>query len=348
MPIIFKTNACGLCEDKPHMERTTVTRREAIKGAAALALVSASDAQAEMRGFESHNRLFARYILPNAQLEELATGFRWIEGPVWMGDAGCLLFQDLPNNRTMRWIEGLGTSVYRAPSNYANGQTRDREGRLVSCSHRSRCLYRTEHDGRITTLVERHGGKRLNSPNDVIVKSDGSIWFTDPVFGIVNDYEGGRQEPEQPPAVYRFEPKSGEIRIVAGDFDGPNGLAFSPDERLLYIAEAGTPNVDVPKQYIRVFQVQPDGVTLKGGDIFHKVEPGFSDGFRVDEDGNIWSSASDGVHCISPRGELLGKVFVPHVVGNVTFGGLARNRLFIGASTTLYSIYLNTRGVQMP
>jgi gluconolactonase len=348
MPIISKTNACGLCEDKPHMERTTVTRREAIKGAAALLLVSASDAQAEMRGFESHNRLFARYILPNAQLEELATGFRWIEGPIWIGDAGCLLFQDLPNNRTMRWIEGLGTSVYRAPSNYANGQTRDREGRLVSCSHRGRCLYRTEHDGRITTLVERHGGKRLNSPNDVIVKSDGSIWFTDPVFGIVNDYEGGRQEPEQPPAVYRFEPNSGEIRIVAGDFDGPNGLAFSPDERLLYIAEAGAPNVDDPKQYIRVFEVQPDGVTLRGGDIFYKVEPGFSDGFRVDEHGNIWSSAGDGVHCISQRGELLGKIFVPHVVANVTFGGHAKNRLFIGASTTLYSIYLNTRGVQTP
>jgi gluconolactonase len=348
MPIISKTNACGLCEDKPHMERTTVRRREAIKGAAALLLVSTSDAQAEMRGFESHNRLFARYILPNAQLEELATGFRWIEGPVWVGDAGCLLFQDLPNNRTMRWIEGLGTSVYRAPSNYANGQTRDREGRLVSCSHRGRCLYRTEHDGRITTLVERHGGKRLNSPNDVIVKSDGSIWFTDPVFGIVNDYEGGRQEPEQPPAVYRFEPNSGEIRIVAGDFDGPNGLAFSPDERLLYIAEAGAPNVDDPKQYIRVFEVQPDGVTLRGGDIFYKVEPGFSDGFRVDEHGNIWSSAGDGVHCISQRGELLGKIFVPHVVANVTFGGHAKNRLFIGASTTLYSIYLNTRGVQTP
>ena len=345
MPIISKTNARGLCE---HMERTTVTRRKALKGAAALALALASDAQAEAGGFESHNRLFARYILPNAPLEELATGFRWIEGPVWMGDAGCLLFQDLPNNRTMRWIEGLGTSVYRAPSDYANGQTRDREGRLVSCSHRGRCLYRTEHDGRITTLVERHGGKRLNSPNDVIVKSDGSIWFTDPVFGIVNDYEGGRQEPEQPPAVYRFDPKSGEIRIVAGDFDGPNGLAFSPDERLLYIAEAGAPIVDDPKQYIRVFEVQPDGVTLKGGDIFHKVEPGFSDGFRIDEHGNIWSSAGDGVHCISPRGELLGKIFVPHVVANVAFGGLARNRLFIGASTTLYSIYLNTRGVQTP
>jgi gluconolactonase len=258
------------------------------------------------------------------------------------------LFQDIPNNRTMRWIEGLGTSVYRAPSNYGNGQTRDRQGRLIACSHRGRCVYRTEYDGQITTLVERHDGKRLNSPNDVVVKSDGSIWFTDPVYGIVNDYEGGRQKSEQPPAVYRFEPESREIRIVADDFDGPNGLAFSPDERRLYIAETGAPEVDDPKQYIRVFEVKEDGATLKGGDIFHKVEPGFSDGFRVDEDGNIWTSAADGVHCISPGGELLGKVFIPHVVANVTFGGLAKNRLFIGGSTTLYSIFLNTRGVQKP
>ncbi len=301
-----------------------------------------------MDGFEICNPRFARYILANARLEELATGFRWVEGPVWMGDADCLLFQDLPNNRTMRWIEGLGASVHRAPSNYANGQTRDRQGRLIACSHRGRCLYRTEYDGRVTVLVERHDGKRLNSPNDVVVKSDGSIWFTDPVYGIVNDYEGGRQKSEQAPAVYRFEPQSGAIRIVAGDFDGPNGLAFSPDERLLYVAESGSPDVDNPKQYIRVFEVRPDGATLKGGDIFHKVEPGFSDGFRVDEDGNIWSSAGDGVHCISPRGELLGKVFVPHVVSNVTFGELAKNRLFIGGSTTLYSIFLNTRGVQIP
>jgi gluconolactonase len=248
----------------------------------------------------------------------------------------------------MRWIEGLGASVYRAPSNYANGQARDRQGRLIACSHRGRCLYRTEYDGQITTLVERHDGKRLNSPNDVVVKSDGTIWFTDPVYGIVNDYEGGRQQSEQPPAVHRFDPKSGEIRIVADDFDGPNGLAFSPDEHLLYIAETGASDADDPKQYIRVFEVKEDGATLKGGDIFHKVEPGFSDGFRVDEDGNIWTSAGDGVHCISPGGELLGKVFVPHVVANVTFGGLAKNRLFIGGSTTLYSIYLNTRGVQTP
>lgn len=301
-----------------------------------------------MDGFESHSSRFAHYILGNAALETLATGFRWIEGPVWMGDANCLLFQDIPNDRTMRWIEGQGASVYRAPSYYANGQTRDRQGRLIACSHRKRCLFRTEYDGRLTKLVDRHAGKRLNSPNDVVVKSDGSIWFTDPLYGISNDYEGGRQTSEQPPAVYRFDPQSGEITIVADDFDGPNGLAFSPDERRLYIAETGDQNQQSPRQYIRAFDVQADGRTLSGGDIFHKIEPGYCDGMRVDEDGNIWSSAADGVHCISPSGELLGRIFVPHVVANLTFGGPAKNRLFIGASTTLYSIFLNRRGAQTP
>ena len=288
------------------------------------------------------------FILSNAALETLATGFRWVEGPVWMGDANCLLFQDIPNDRTMRWIEGQGVSVYRAPSNYANGQTRDRQGRLIACSHRERCLYRTEYDGCITKLIDRHAGKRLNSPNDVVVKSDGSIWFTDPLYGISNDYEGGRQASEQPPAVYRLEPETGEIRIVANDFDGPNGLAFSPDETRLYVAETGKQTAQSPRQYIRVFNVQPDGATLSGGDIFYKIEPGYCDGMRVDEHGNIWSSAADGVHCISADGELLGRIFVPHRVSNVTFGGPAKNRLFIGGSTTLYAIFLNCRGVQFP
>ena len=301
-----------------------------------------------MDGFEIRSPRFALYILSNAMLETLATGFRWIEGPVWMGDANCLLFQDLPNDRTMRWIEGQGVSVYRAPSHYANGQTRDRQGRLIACSHRERCLYRTEYDGRITKLIDRHAGKRLNSPNDVVVKSDGSIWFTDPLYGISNDYEGGRQASEQPPAVYRLEPETGEIRIVANDFDGPNGLAFSPDETRLYIAETGNQTEQSPRQYIRVFNVQPDGATLSGGDIFYKIEPGYCDGMRVDEHGNIWSSAADGVHCISADGELLGRIFVPHRVSNVTFGGPAKNRLFIGGSTTLYAIFLNCRGVQFP
>lgn len=301
-----------------------------------------------MDGFESYSSRFAHYILGNAALETLATGFRWIEGPVWMGDANCLLFQDIPNDRTMRWIEGQGASVYRSPSYYANGQTRDRQGRLIACSHRKRCLFRTEYDGRLTKLVDRHAGKRLNSPNDVVVKSDGSIWFTDPLYGISNDYEGGRQTSEQPPAVYRFDPQSGEITIVADDFDGPNGLAFSPDERRLYIAETGDQNQQSPRQYIRAFDMKADGRTLSGGDIFHKIEPGYCDGMRVDEDGNIWSSAADGVHCISPSGELLGRIFVPHVVANLTFGGPAKNRLFIGASTTLYSIFLNRRGAPTP
>jgi len=301
-----------------------------------------------MDGFEIRSPRFAGYILNNAALETLATGFRWIEGPVWMGDANCLLFQDIPNDRTMRWTEGPGISVYRAPSNYANGQTRDRQGRLIACSHRERCLYRTEYDGRITKLIDRHAGKRLNSPNDVVVKSDGSIWFTDPLYGISNDYEGGRQASEQPPVVYRFEPETGEIRIVANDFDGPNGLAFSPDETRLYVAETGNQTEESPRQYIRVFNVEPDGATLSGGDIFYKIEPGYCDGMRVDEYGNIWSSAADGVHCISADGELLGRIFVPHRVSNVTFGGPAKNRLFIGGSTTLYAIYLNCRGVQAP
>jgi gluconolactonase len=297
-----------------------------------------------MDGFEIRSPRFAHYILSNATLETLATGFRWIEGPVWMGDANCLLFQDIPNDRTMHWIEGQGVSVYRAPSNYANGQTRDRQGRLIACSHRYRCLYRTEYDGRVTKLIDRHAGRRLNSPNDVVVKSDGSIWFTDPLYGISNDYEGGRQTSEQPPAVYRFEPETGDIRIVANDFDGPNGLAFSRDETRLNVAETGNQTEQTP----RLFNVESDGATLSGGDIFHKIDPGCCDGMRVDEHGNIWSSAADGVHCISADGELLGRIFVPHRVSNVTFGGPAKNRLFIGGSTTLYAIFLNCRGVQFP
>ena len=301
-----------------------------------------------MQGFEVRDRRFARYILGNAPLEELASGFRWLEGPVWMGDANCLLFQDLPRNRTMRWTEEGGVTLYRAPSDFANGQTRDRQGRLIACSHHGRCLYRTELDGQLTRLVAQHDGKRLNAPNDVVVKSDGTIWFTDPLYGIQNDYEGGRQESEQPPALYRYDPARDEIRVMAGDFDGPNGLAFSPDERRLYVAETGDQAQEAPRQYIRAFDVSADGTRLSGDEVFHKVEPGYCDGLRVDEDGNLWSSAADGVHCISPQGELLGKLLVPHLVSNLTFGGPAKNRLFICGSHTLYAIFLNRRGVQCP
>lgn len=300
-----------------------------------------------MDGVEVRDPRFAHYVLANAGLQELATGFRWIEGPVWMADAGCLLFQDLPRNRTMRWIEDAGVSVYRSPSGFANGQARDRQGRLISCSHRERCLLRTELDGTITRLAEHHAGKRLNAPNDVVVRSDDSIWFTDPLYGIQTDFEGGRQVSEQRPAVYRLDPGSVEPVVVANDFDGPNGLAFSPDERLLYVAETGDQTSDQPLQYIRRFDVGHDG-SLTGGANFHTIEPGYADGMRVDEHGNLWSSAADGVHCIAPDGTLIGKILVPYRVSNLAFGGVARSRLFIGGSHTLYAIFLNVRGTTWP
>lgn len=300
-----------------------------------------------MEGFDIRAPVFGHYLLANARLQTLASGFDWLEGLVWMGDAGCLLFQDLPRDRTLRWLDGSGVSIYRAPSGFANGQTRDRQGRLISCSHRERCLFRTELDGTVTRLVDAHGGRRLNAPNDVTVRSDGSIWFTDPLYGIQTDYEGGRQVAEQPPALYCFIPESGDIRVAAGDFDGPNGLAFSPAEDRLYVSETGDQTTDNPKQYIRVFDVDDAG-RLSGGEIFHKIEPGYADGLCVDEDGNVWSSAGDGVHCIAPDGRLLGKVLVPNRVSNIAFGGASKNRLFIAGSHTLYAIFLNRRGVRWP
>ena len=231
-----------------------------------------------MERFESHDERFDQYILGNAPLEELATGFRWIEGPVWMGDWNCLLFQDLPRDRTMRWSEAGGVEVFRSPSNYANGQTRDRQGRLLSCSHRGRCVYRTEHDGRVHVLVDRFEGKRLNAPNDIVCRSDGTVWFTDPIYGISNDYEGGRQASEQRPRVYRYDPATSVLEVASEDFDGPNGLAFSPDERRLYVAETGDQTGPDPKQFIRAYDVSGDG-RLSGGDVFHKIEPGYATGF---------------------------------------------------------------------
>ncbi|MEP6938129.1 MAG: SMP-30/gluconolactonase/LRE family protein [Rudaea sp.] len=300
-----------------------------------------------MDGVVIHDPHFAHLILPNAALETLASGFRWIEGLVWVADANHLLFQDLPRDRTMRWIEDAGVSIFRSPSGFANGQTRDRDGRLIACSHRERCLLRTEHDGRITRLVDRFEGKRLNAPNDVVVKSDGTIWFTDPLYGIQSDYEGGRQTSERSPAVFRFDPATRVLAIVADDFDGPNGLAFSPDESRLYISETGDQTTDHPKQFIRCFDVDADG-SLRAGAVFHKIAPGYADGMRVDEDGNVWASAADGVHCIAPDGRLLGRILVPHRVSNVAFGGPFNNRLFIGGSHTLYAVFLNRRGATWP
>jgi gluconolactonase len=297
---------------------------------------------------ERHDPRFDALVLFNAELELLAEGFRWLEGPVWFGDHNCLLVNDIPNNRTLRWSQQHGTSVFREPSHYANGQTRDRQGRLISCHHQSRCLTRREHDGTSTTLVSQARGQQLNAPNDVVVKSDGSIWFSDPLYGLLNDYEGGRQRSAQPPALYRLDPGTGEITALANDFDGPNGLAFSPDESLLYVAESGAPGAAQPRQYIRRFRVGADGRSLQGGEPFHAITPGWADGFTVDEHGNLWCGAADGVHVIAPDATLLGKVLVPKHVSNLCFGDRHHSRLFICASTALYSLFTNTRGVQTP
>jgi gluconolactonase len=297
-----------------------------------------------MDGFEILDTRFAGMVLPNAPLQLLAEGFAWLEGPVWFADHEVLLFSDIPNDRIMRWTEA-GVSVFRSPSHFSNGQTRDRQGRLITCSHRNRNITRTELDGSISVLAERFEGKRLNSPNEVVVKSDGSIWFTDPHYGINTDYEGGKQAAELPALVYRLD-AGGGLEIVADDFDGPNGLCFSPDERLLYICESGKQFAEAPRRFIRVFEVQ--GNSLGAGREFHKVAPGFADGIRADAAGNIWSSAGDGVHCISPDGVLLGKILVPYSVSNLTFGGRNRSRLFICAGERLYAIYTNTRGCALP
>ncbi len=301
-----------------------------------------------MTDFEIIDPRFARFVMGNAPVEKIASGFRWVEGPVWFGDAGCLLFSDIPNNRIMRWIDGAGTSVYREPSNFSNGHTRDHDGRLISCEHGSRRVTRTEHDGRITVLVDHYQGKRLNSPNDVVVKSDGSIWFTDPHYGIMTDYEGHRAEQELACHVYRLDPMNGGLEVVTDDFACPNGLCFSPDESFLYVAETASMFDAAADRHIRRFAVADDGKSLGAGDLFYRVDVGCADGFRCDSDGNLWTSAGDGVHCLSPEGDLLGKILIPETVSNVCFGGRAKARLFMTGTTSLYAVFLNRNGVQAP
>ncbi len=286
---------------------------------------------------------FAGYVLHNAPLKRLASGFDWAEGPVWFGDHQALLFSDIPNDRILRWSES-GLTTHRAPANYANGHTRDRQGRLISCEHGTRRVTRTEWDGSITVLAERYQGRRLNSPNDVIVARDGAVWFTDPHYGIKTDYEGFQAEQELPCSVYRIDP-SGGIEAVITDMACPNGICFSLDESRLYVADTGRQFTDDP-QHILVFDTGSG--RPRSGRLFHKVDVGWSDGMRMDDEGNLWSSAGDGVHCIAPDGHLLGKILVPEVVSNLCFGGRARNRLFITATTGLYSIVLNRRGAQTP
>lgn len=294
-----------------------------------------------MQFFETIDPRFNSYVIGNAPVKQIATGYDWVEGPVWFGDANCLLFSDIPSNRIMRWTPGAGISVYREPSNHTNGHTRDRQGRLVSCEHGKRRVTRTELDGSITVIADGFEGKRLNSPNDVIVHSDNSIWFTDPHYGIKTNYEGYQSVQELPCNVYRVEPSSGNITAVITDMNCPNGLAFSTDESLLYVADTGRMYESDP-QHIRKFKVK--GNSVEAGEIFHTIAPGCADGFRLDTDGNIWSSAADGVHCLSPDGDLLGKILVPELVSNVCFGGRSKHQLFITATTSVYMISLNRQG----
>lgn len=286
---------------------------------------------------------FASYVLGNAPVKRLATGFDWVEGPVWFGDMGCLLFSDIPNNRILR-LDDAGVSTFRSPSNFSNGHTRDLQGRLVSCEHGGRRVTRTEWDGRVTVTADSYQGKPLNSPNDVIVARDGAIWFSDPHYGIMTDYEGNRAEQELPCNVYRVDP-DGRIEAVITDMACPNGLAFSPDERLLYVADTGRMFSDDP-QHIRVYDMV-DGRPANGR-LFHTIAPGCADGIRLDSEGNLWSSAGDGVHCIAPDGRRLGRILVPERVSNICFGGRAKNRLFITATTSVYSVVLNRKGAQCP
>ncbi|WP_454687855.1 SMP-30/gluconolactonase/LRE family protein [Agrobacterium leguminum] len=298
--------------------------------------------------YEIHDDRFRHLIVGNAELEELYSGCRWAEGPVWFADLNCLLFSDIPNERMLRWVPDGGISVFRQPSNFTNGNTRDRQGRLVSCEHGGRRVTRTEVDGSITVLADSYGGKRLNSPNDVVVKSDGSVWFTDPTYGILSDYEGYKAEPEQKTRnVYRLDPATGKIDIVIDDFVQPNGLAFSPDETKLYVADSSYSHDVTRPRHIRVFDVV-DGVKLTNGREFCNLDNGLPDGFRLDTAGNLWTSAGDGVHCFSPEGTLLGKIKVPQTVANLTFGGPKRNRLFITATKSLYSVYVAATGAQTP
>jgi gluconolactonase len=290
---------------------------------------------------------FRRLAVGNARLEKLAEGCRWAEGPAYFPAGRYLVWSDVPNDRMMRYDEtSSAVSVFRAPSGYSNGNTVDRQGRLVTCEHGFRRVTRTEHDGSITVVASHHDGKRFNSPNDVVVKSDGSIWFTDPAYGIDTDYEGHKAESEIGGChVYRVDPQSGAVTQVADDFVRPNGIAFSPDEKRLYVADTGATNMPDGPRHIRVFDVSEDG-RLAGGSVFATCTSGLFDGFRLDDAGRIWTSAGDGVHCYDPDGTLIGKILVPENVANVVFGGPKRNRLYICATTSLYAVMLHVNGAK--
>lgn len=292
---------------------------------------------------------FEKYVLGLAKVERHHTGTRWAEGPVWFGDQRSLYWSDVPSNTILRWDEQTGhTMAFRAPSNYSNGNTRDTQGRLVTCEHGTRRVTRTEHDGSITVIADSYDGKPLNSPNDVIVHSDGSVWFSDPPFGIGGDYEGFRAEAELPTNLYRIDGQTGQIEVASSDLRHPNGLAFSPDESVLYVVESR----GLPRRKITAFDIRA-GRIASAPRLFIDAEEGIPDGFRLDEDGNLWCGWSggeglDGVRIYAPDGDLIGMIDLPERCANVAFGGRSFNRLFMTATSSLYSLYVNTRGLITP
>lgn len=289
--------------------------------------------------FEIVDPAFKSLILPNVHVDLLYTGGRWLEGPVYVPAARHLLVSDIPNNRVLRYDEVNGTvATFEAPSNFANGHTLDREGRVISCEHLTRRVTRREHDGSLTVLAERFEGKRLNSPNDVIADSKGNIWFTDPTYGISTPYEGSLAESEVGSRnVYRMT-RDGRLDAVVTELEQPNGLALSRDEQTLFVVDSG-----VQPARLFAYDLDADG-NLQAGRLFSECSNGMYDGLRVDSAGHIWTSAGDGVHCLDPDGRLIGRILIPETVSNVCFGGPEKNRLFITATRCLYAVYLNVRG----
>jgi gluconolactonase len=353
-----RNSGCALLHYRPMNRRKFLTGSA---GVATLAAVAPAISVAEQEWQPSQrypdpaikivDESFARYRLGAAKVERIATGFRWAEGPVWFGDGRYLLWSDIPNNRMMRWDEETGAvSVFRQPSNNSNGNARDRQGRLLTCEHDARRVARTEYDGSTTVIADSFDGKPLNSPNDIVCKSDGSIWFTDPPFGILGFYEGHNARPELPTNVYRWDPQTKKLAVVAGDINRPNGLAFSPDETKLYIIESGS---GAPRT-IRVADVADNGTRLGNLRVLITAETeGTPDGLRVDVDGNLWcgwgmgAEGLDGVHVFNPAGKLIGRIDLPERCANLCFGGRNRNRLFMAASTSVYSLYVNTQGAAL-